>query len=133
MEISTILQIHSFLTRPLNGRHPYIWLDAMYLKVREGGRVVKMALVIATEVKETGEREFLGLDVGLSKTEEYWTEFLRGLVVRGLTGVLLVISDAHEGLRQALPRYCKAPLGSVAGSISCATSWHMCPRRPSRW
>ena len=97
-------EIRSFLTRPLTGRYPYVWLDAMYVKVREEGRVVNMALVIATGVKETGEREFLGLDVGLSESEEYWTEFLRGLVARGLGGVLLVISDAHEGLRQAIAK-----------------------------
>ena len=97
-------EIRLFLQRPLTGRYPYIWLDAIYLKVREDGRVVNMALVIATGVKETGEREFLGLDVGLSESEEYWTEFLRRLVARGLGGVLLVISDAHEGLRQAITK-----------------------------
>ncbi len=74
----------------------------MYAKVREGGRVQSMALVIAIGVRETGEREVLGLDVGLSESGALWTEFLRRLVARGLRGVLLVISDAHEGLRKAI-------------------------------
>src|SRR5690606_33006929 len=73
-----------------------------YIKVREGGRVLSMALVVAVGVKETGEREVLGFDVGLSEDGPFWTEFLRSLVRRGLKDVLLVISDAHEGLKEAI-------------------------------
>lgn len=97
-------EISTFLNRPLTGHYPYVWLDAMHLKVREGGRVVNMALVTATGVKEMGKREFLGLDVELSESGEYWMEFLPGLVAQGLGGILLVISDAREGLRQAITK-----------------------------
>src|SRR5690606_23067089 len=94
--------VQEFRNRPLTGRYPYLWLDAKYIKVREGGRVLSMALVVAVGVKETGEREVLGFDVGLSEDGPFWTEFLRSLVRRGLKDVLLVISDAHEGLKEAI-------------------------------
>lgn len=97
-------EMSAFLNRPLTGHYPYVWLDAMHLKVHGGGRVVNMALLTATGVKEMGKREFLGLDVELSESEEYWMEFLPGLVVQGLDGILLVISDAREGLRQAITK-----------------------------
>ncbi len=92
----------AFRQRQLDGEYPYIWLDAKYLKVREGDRVVSMALVVATGVRSTGEREILGCDIGLSEDAPFWTEFLRSLKRRGLKGVKLAISDAHEGLRQAI-------------------------------
>src|SRR5690625_701545 len=92
--------VEEFRNRPLTGRYPYVWLDAKYIKVREGGRVLSMALVVAVGVTETGEREVLGFDVGLTEDGPFWTAFLRGLVQRGLKNVLLVISDAHEGLRE---------------------------------
>lgn len=95
-------EIEAWRQRPLEGRYPYLWLDAKYVKVRENGRVVSMAVVVATGVRDTGEREVLGVDVGLSEDAAFWTEFLRSLVVRGLKGVQLVISDAHLGLRQAI-------------------------------
>lgn len=82
--------------------YPYLWLDARFEKVREGGRIVPMALVVAIAVNERGEREVLGLDVGTGETGALWTAFLRSLVVRGLGGVRLVISDAHLGLREAI-------------------------------
>lgn len=106
--------IEAFRNRPLESRYPYLWLDAKYVKVREGGRVVNMALVIAVGVRETGEREVLGLDVGLSEDGAFWTAFLRHLVARGLRGVLLVTSDAHEGLKGAI----QAVLGGA--------SWQRC-------
>jgi transposase-like protein len=94
--------VDSFRQRPLDGGYPYVWLDALYLKVRQNHRIVSMVLVIAIGVRETGEREILGVEIGASEEEAFWTAFLRGLVGRGLTGVDLVISDAHQGLQQAI-------------------------------
>jgi putative transposase len=93
-----------FRTRPLEGRYPYLFLDAKVEKVRDGGRVVNKALVIAHGVHETGRREILSIDVGEAETEAFWTGFLRGLVKRGLTGVQLAISDAHGGLKAAIAK-----------------------------
>jgi transposase-like protein len=95
-------EVERFRTRPLTGDYPYLWLDATYLKVRENGRVVSMAVVLATAVHESGVREILGLEVGPSEDRAFWIAFLRGLVARGLSGVQLVISDAHEGLKGAI-------------------------------
>ena len=95
-------QVNLFLNRPLEGPYPYVWLDATYLKVRHDHRVVSKALVIALGVKMTGEREILGFAVGPCESEPFWREFLKGLVARGLCGVKLVISDAHEGLKRAI-------------------------------
>jgi putative transposase len=97
-------QVQAFRTRPLEGAYPYLFLDAKVEKVRDGGRVVAKALVIAHGVHETGRREILSLDVGEAETEAFWTEFLRGLVKRGLTGVQLAISDAHAGLKAAIAK-----------------------------
>ncbi len=95
-------EVARFRTRPLDGPYPYVWLDATYLKVRQDGRVVSMAVVIAIGVRGTGEREVLGLDVGPSEDGAFWLQFLRSLVVRGLSGVRLVVSDAHQGLKGAI-------------------------------
>ena len=95
-------EVERFRTRRLEGPYPYAWLDATFVKVREHGRVVSMAIVIAIGVKATGEREVLGLDVGPSEDGAFWLQFLRSLVARGLDGVQLVISDAHEGLKSAI-------------------------------
>jgi len=95
-------QVEAFRNRPLEGRYPYVWLDAKYVKVRENGRVVSMALVLATAVNGQGDREVLGFDIGHSEDGAFWTAFLRRLVARGLKGVLLVTSDAHEGLKEAI-------------------------------
>ena len=95
-------EVERFRTRPLDGPYPYVWLDATYLKVRQHGRVVSMAVVIAIGVRGTGEREVLGLDVGPSEDGAFWLQFLRSLVARGLGGVRLVISDAHQGLKGAI-------------------------------
>jgi transposase-like protein len=102
-------QVEAFRTRPLEGRYPYLWLDAKVEKVRDGGRVVRKCLVIAHGVHESGRREVIGLDCGECETEAFWREFLRGLVKRGLTGVQLVVSDAHEGLKQAIAKVLGAP------------------------
>ena len=96
--------VEAFRTRPLEGRYPYLFLDAKVEKVRDGGRVVNKALVIAHGVHESGRREILGLDVGESETEAFWTDFLRSLVKRGLVGVQLAISDAHAGLKAAIAK-----------------------------
>jgi transposase-like protein len=112
-------EVERFRTRPLTGAYPYIWLDATYLKVRQDGRVVAMAVVIAIGVNADGRREILGLDVGPSEEEAgapwaAWQQFLRGLVERGLSGVRLVISDAHAGLKRAVT------------TILHGTSWQRC-------
>src|SRR5689334_20795776 len=95
-------RVLAFLKRPLAGEWPYLWLDATYLKVREGGRIVSVAAIVAVAVDTEGRREIVGLHLGPSEAETFWATFLRGLVKRGLKGVKLVISDAHEGLKRAV-------------------------------
>ena len=95
-------EVERFRTRRLEGPYPYVWLDATFLKVRDEGRVVSMAVVLAIGVSAAGQREVLGLDVGPSADGAFWLQFLRGLVARGLGGVQLVISDAHQGLKGAI-------------------------------
>jgi putative transposase len=102
-------QVEAFRQRPLEGDYPYLWLDAKVEKVRDGGRVVAKAVVIAYGVHESGRREILGIDVGEAETEAFWTEFLRSLLARGLSGVQLVVSDAHEGLKAAIGRIVSCP------------------------
>ena len=97
-------RVGAFLTRPLTGIWPYLWLDATYLRQREGGRVVSVAAIIAVAVNTEGKREIVGLHIGPSEAESFWSDFLRSLVRRGLSGVKLVISDAHEGLKAAIRR-----------------------------
>lgn len=94
--------VEPFRQRALEGLYPYVWLDALYLKVRQNHRIVNMALVIAIGVRETGEREVLGFELGASEEQAFWLDFLRQLVRRGLKGVRLVISDAHQGLKGAI-------------------------------
>lgn len=94
--------VTAFRNRALQAEYPYLWLDALYLKVRQNHHIVNMAVVIAIGVRETGEREILGLEVGASEDGAFWTSFLRDLVARGLKGVELVISDAHLGLQEAI-------------------------------
>ena len=97
-------RVNAFLDRPLVGEWPYLWLDATYLKQREGGRIVSVAAIIAVAVNSEGKREIVGLHVGPSEAETFWATFLKSLVRRGLGGVKLVISDAHEGLKGAIRR-----------------------------
>src|SRR3712207_4436256 len=97
-------RVQAFLERPLAGEWPYLWLDATYLRQRGGGRIVSVAAVIAVAVDTEGRREIVGLHIGPSEAETFWASFLRSLVRRGLKGVKLVVSDAHEGLRQAIAR-----------------------------
>ena len=95
--------VEKFLNRPLDGGpYAYLWLDALTQKVREDGRIVNVSVVVGTAVNAEGKREIVGLDVGTSEDGAFWLSFLRSLVARGLTGVELVISDAHQGLRDAI-------------------------------
>jgi putative transposase len=97
-------RVHAFLDRPLVGEWPYLWLDATYLKQREGGRIVSVAAIIAVAVNTDGKREIVGLHIGPSEAETFWLSFLKSLARRGLRGVKLVISDAHEGLKAAVAK-----------------------------
>src|SRR3984893_1355357 len=97
-------KIAAFLNRPLEGDWPYLWLDATYVKVRASGRIVSVAVIVAVAVSSDGRREVLGMAIGASEAETFWTEFLRALARRGLRGVKLVISDAHEGLKAAVAK-----------------------------
>jgi transposase-like protein len=102
-------QVDAFRNRPLIGDYPYLWLDAKHVKVRDQGRVVSKALVVAYAVHETGVREVIGLDIGEVESGAFWLEFLRDLKRRGLQGVQLAISDQHEGLKQAIARTMSCP------------------------
>src|SRR4051794_4181167 len=97
-------RVNAFLERPTEGEWPYLWLDATYLKVREGGRIVSIAAIIAVAVNTEGRREIVGLGIGPSEAEPFWSSFIKGLVKRRLKGVKLVISDVHDGLRHAITR-----------------------------
>lgn len=94
-------RVKTFLERPIEGSWPYLWIDATYVKVREAGRIISVAVIIAVGVNTDGRREVLGMEVGPSEAEPFWTKFLRSLTRRGLRGVKLVISDSHEGLKKA--------------------------------
>jgi transposase-like protein len=109
-------EVERFRTRALGeARYPYVWLDATFVKARREGRVVGQAVVIAIGLNaQTGQREVLGLDVGPSEDGAFWLAFLRGLVARGLSGVQLVVSDAHEGLKGAI------------GAVFHGASWQRC-------
>jgi putative transposase len=106
--------VEPFRQRPIEGEYPYVWLDALYVKARQNHRVVSLALVIAIGVSHEGERVLLGFDLGASEEEAFWKAFLRSLVSRGLKGVQLVISDAHEGLKAAV------------SSLFAGASWQRC-------
>lgn len=128
------LVVESFLGRPLDGGpYPYVWLDALTQKVREDGRIVNVSVVVATATNREGKREILGIDVGTSETGAFWLAFLRSLRARGLSGVQLVTSDAHEGLRDAI-----ATVFSGASWQRCRTHFMMnllskVPKRAQPW
>jgi len=94
-------RVKAFLDRPIEGDWPYLWVDATYVKVRQAGRIVSVAVIVAVGVNSDGRREVLGMDIGPSEAETFWTGFLRKLARRGLRGVKLVISDSHEGIKAA--------------------------------
>jgi len=106
-------KVHAYLDRPIEGDWPYLWIDATYVKVLQNGRIVSVAVIIAVGVNSDGRREVLGMDIGPSEAEPFWTAFLRKLTRRGLRGVKLVISDAHEGIKAAVSK------------LLCAT-WQRC-------
>ena len=107
--------VESFLGRPLDGGpYPYVWLDGLTQKVREGGRIVNVCVVVATGVNAEGQREILGMDVGTSEDGAFWLAFLRSLIARGLSGVELVTSDAHQGLKNAI------------AAVFAGASWQRC-------
>ncbi len=106
--------VADFRSRPLSGGYPYVWLDAMVVRCREGGRIANVAIVVATGVNGDGHREILGMDVFTTEDGAAWTAFLRGLVARGLSGVHLVVSDAHEGLKSAI------------AAVLTGASWQRC-------
>src|SRR5262249_34542186 len=97
-------RVKAFLERPIEGDWPYLWIDATYVKVRQAGRIVSVAVIVAVGVNSDGRREVLGMDIGPSEAETFWTAFLRKLTRRGLGGVKLVISDAHEGIKAAVSK-----------------------------
>ncbi|HEX7508928.1 MAG TPA: IS256 family transposase [Polyangia bacterium] len=97
-------RVQTFLNRPIEGEWPYIWLDATYVKARRDHRIVSVAVIVAVGVNSDGRREVLGMTVGHSEAEPFWVEFLRSLARRGLRGVKLVVSDAHEGLKAAITK-----------------------------
>jgi transposase-like protein len=101
-------RVKAFLDRPIEGDWPYVWLDATYVKMRRNHRIVSVAVIIAVGVNTDGRREVLGMDIGPSEAETFWTEFLRKLRRRGRRGVKLVISDAHEGIKAAVSKLMNA-------------------------
>jgi putative transposase len=106
-------KVKAFLDRPIEGDWPYLWIDATYMKVRQNGRIISVAVIIAVGVNSDGRREVLGMDIGPSEAETFWTAFLRKLTRRGLRGVKLVISDSHEGIKAAVSKV-------------LSTSWQRC-------
>jgi putative transposase len=106
-------KVQAFLDRPIEGDWPYLWIDATYVKVRQNGRIVSVAVIIAVGVNSDGRREVLGMEIGASEAEPFWTAFLRKLTRRGLRGVKLVISDSHEGIKAAVTKV-------------LSTSWQRC-------
>jgi putative transposase len=101
-------RVRAFLDRPIEGDWPYLWIDATYVKARSEGRIVSMAVIVAVGVNSDGRREVLGMDIGPSEAETFWAAFLRKLARRGLRGVKLVVSDAHEGLKAAVAKVLSA-------------------------
>src|SRR3954464_7216756 len=101
-------RVQTFLRRPIEGEWPYLWLDATYVKARRDHHIVSVAVIVAMAVNTDGRREVLGMTIGNSEAEPFWIEFLRSLTRRGLRGVQLVISDAHEGLKAAITKVLSA-------------------------
>jgi putative transposase len=106
-------KVQAFLDRPIEGDWPYLWIDATYVKVRQNGRIISVAVIVAVGVNSDGRREVLGMEIGASEAEPFWTAFLRKLMRRGLRGVKLVISDSHEGIKAAVSKV-------------LSTSWQRC-------
>jgi transposase-like protein len=108
-------QVTAWRNRPLDqGPYPFVWIDALGMRVREAGRICQTAVLVATGCNRDGQREIVGLDIGAAEDGASWTAFLRGLVARGLAGVKLVVSDAHHGLKAAI------------GAVLAGASWQRC-------
>ena len=125
-------RVNAFLERPLVGEWPYLWLDATYLKQREGGQIRTVAVIIAVAVNTEGKREIVGLHIGPSEAEVFWSTFLKSMVRRGLRGTRLVISDPHEGLKAAIRRV----LGSTwqrCRVTGCAMPRPTCQKASRTW
>jgi transposase-like protein len=123
----------AFRERPLDdAAYPYVWVDATHHKVRQAGRVVSQATVVAVGVRDTGEKRVLGLMPGAAETEAFWLKFCRSLLRRGLGGVQLVISDAHEGLRSALVQCLAGATWQRCRVHSSGTSALRCPSHTPR-
>ena len=115
----------AFLDRPIEGDWPYLWIDATYLKVRQNGRIISVAVIVAVGVNTDGRREVLGMDIGPSEAETFWTAFLRKLARRGLRGVKLVISDAHEGIKASVSKVLTATWQRCRVHLQSAVPWRM--------
>lgn len=128
-------RVNAFLNRPIEGDWPYLWIDATYVKVRQAGRIVSVAVIIAVAVNTDGVREILGMSIGPSEAEPFWVDFLRSLSRRGLRGVKLVISDAHLGLKAAIAKVFKATWQRCrdAACTLCVTRWHLPEKVSGRW
>jgi putative transposase len=126
--------VEAFQSRAIEGAHPYVWLDATYHKVQEAGRVVSLATVVAVGASTDGWRQVLGIDVGPSEDQAFWTALLRSLLRRGPNGVVLVISHAHEGLKAAIAKLLTGAAWQRCRVTSCATSSPPCHAPPrERW
>ena len=120
--------VDGFMGRPLGGGpYPYLWLDALTQKVREDGRIVNVSVVVATAVNGEGKREIIGMDVGTSEDGAFWLAFLRSLSARGLSGVELVVSDAHQGLRGAIATVFGGAICSQGPDAAEVTDWQAVP------
>jgi putative transposase len=123
------VRVKAFLDRPIEGDWPYLWIDATYIKVRQNGRIVAVAVIVAVGANTDGRREILGMEIGPSGAETFWTDFLRGLARRGLRGVKPVISDAHESIKAAVSKVmhatwqrCRPPLHAQCHG-PCRQEW----------
>ncbi|MGY4349780.1 transposase-like protein [Bradyrhizobium sp. GM7.3] len=106
-------KVKAFLARPIEGDWPYLWIDATYVKVRQNGRIVSVAVIVAVGVNSDGRREVLRIGIGPSEAETFWTAFLRQLARRGLRGVKLVVSDAHEGIKPTVAQGARCQLAAL--------------------
>ncbi len=124
-------QIEAWRNKPIEGAHPYLYLDGIWLKRTWGGEVRKVALLVAISVNADGYREIVEICEGMQEEKESWVEFLRHLVSRGLSGVRLIVSDKCLGWWRRYTSACRMLTGSVASSISTGTSWPRCPGKRS--
>ena len=120
-------KVKAFLGHPLEGDWPYLWIDATYVQVRESGRIVSVAVIVAVAVNSDGRREVLGMDIDPSEAETFWTAFLRKLARGGVRGVKLMISDAHEGIKAVVAKVLHASWQRRRTCTSCA----MCSPMPA--